>query len=46
MGIHPCADTSDADDGLGLLRGSIFALPLSVALWIGIVAACLQWLDW
>jgi hypothetical protein len=44
MGNHPCAATSNHDSGFAFVRGLIVALPFSVALWTGIVAACLQWL--
>lgn len=42
--IRPAAIPADEPDDLACARGIILALPLSLALWAGIIATLMHWM--
>ena len=42
--IHPAAIAAAKPDDLACARGIILALPLSLALWAGIIATLMHWM--
>ena len=39
-----CAEPTPEPDDLAFARGFLLALPLSLALWAGIIATLMQWM--